>query len=52
LPFVVFPNDTELKDALRDLYDFESLLVFRVGLEERAQAGSEFIDGLLTVASA
>jgi hypothetical protein len=44
---VIFPDDTELQNAFRNLNDVEGLLVFRVGLEERSQTRGEFIQSLL-----
>lgn len=45
---VIFPDDTELQDALRDLRDGESLFVFRLPLEKRAESGSDFVEGLIS----
>ena len=44
---VVFPQDTELDDALGDLDDFESCLVLGVALEEGSDGSSELVAGLL-----
>ena len=44
---VVFPQDTELNDALRDLDDFECGLVLGVALEEGSDGSSELVAGLL-----
>lgn len=46
LVLVVFPNDTELDDTLRNLNDFESFSVFRALSQERLQAFSQFFEGL------
>ena len=44
---VVFPDDTELENALRDLDDLKSLLVFRVRSQERLQTERQLIQSLL-----
>jgi hypothetical protein len=43
---VIFPDDTELEDALRYLDDVERLFVFRFGGEEGAQTGGELVESL------
>lgn len=43
LTAVVFPNDTELDNTLRDLNDLEGLCVLRVLREERLQAFGKLV---------
>lgn len=43
LTAVVFPNDTELNNTLRDLDDLEGLCVLRVFREERLQAFGKLV---------
>jgi hypothetical protein len=46
LALVVLPNDTELDNALGNLYDFEGFFVFRMFFEERCERRSDFMDSL------
>jgi hypothetical protein len=46
LTLVIFPDDTELDDSLRNLNDSESFSVRRVLFKESTQAGSQLVQGL------
>lgn len=45
---VIFPDDAELDDALRNLNDVEGTLVLRIRLQEGLERRGELVQGLLT----
>lgn len=51
LTLIIFPDNTELDDALRDLHYSECFFVCRVFFEERGQAGSQLVQCLFIIKS-